>query len=102
MAFDATNAVKPLDYTGLSEYGIPDGTIAEPTNAALVAFFTAISDLANAPEDATGEEVLARVQKATSDFCSGTPSAEQFAAMPPRLFREFAKWLSSEFSDLKE
>ncbi len=102
MGFDATGAVRPLEYKGMAEYGIPDGEIAEPSNSALTAFFAAISELQNVSEDTTGEEVLAKVHTATSNFCSGTPSVEQFAALPPRLFREFAKWLASEFTDPKD
>ena len=94
---------------GMGAYGIPDGTITEPTNDVLVAFFTAIGDLrtlGTTPAEgedatATGLEVLAKVQQATADLCSGNPSAEQFAALPPRLFREFVKWLAGEFTDPK-
>lgn len=101
MGFDASSAVEPLAYTGMAEYGIPDGVIAEPSNAALVAFITAIQALSNADETTSGEEVLAAAHKATSDLCSGSPTVEQFAALPPRLFREFIKWLSSEFTNPK-
>lgn len=99
--FDASGVLEPLSYTGLSAYGIPDGVVSEPSNAALAAFVGAISALQDAPDDASGEDILAKVHQATSDFCSGTPTVEQFAAMPPRLFREFAKWLASEFIDPK-
>jgi hypothetical protein len=100
MGFDGASATEPLDYKGLAEFGIPDGTIAEPTNERLVAFFDAIGELAKV-EGESGTDLLARVQQATSDLCSGTPSAEQFAALPPRLFREFIKWLAGEFTNPK-
>lgn len=99
--FDGAAAIEPLAYTGLGQYGIPDGVIPEPTNDGLVAFFTAVEGLDNPAEGVTGEDILALVQKATSAFCSGVITPEQFAAMPPRLFREFAKWLVSEFADPK-
>lgn len=101
MGFNAASALEPLAYDGMEQYGIPDGTIAEPTNAALLAFMDAIQGLANDTEGTSGTELLARAHKAASDLCSGTPTAEQFAALPPRLFREFIKWLASEFIDPK-
>lgn len=101
MGFDGTAALQPLDYKGMTEWGIPDGTVPEPTNEALMAFVSAIQGLAEAGDDVSGAELLARAHQATSDLCSGTPTAEQFAALPPRLFREFAKWLASEFTDPK-
>jgi hypothetical protein len=105
MGFSASDAVKPLDYNGMGEYGIPDGTIAEPSNEALAAFIEAIQDLAKpvaeGEPEPTGLESLAKAHVAASNLCSGTPTAEQFAALPPRLFREFIKWLASEFIDPK-
>jgi len=102
MAFDGANALEPLAYTGMSQYGIPDGSIAEPSNEAFVGFLTAIQGLADDTEGSSGVDLLARAHQAASDLCSGTPTAEQFAALPPRLFREFIKWLASEFTDPKE
>lgn len=102
MAFDGASAVQPLDYKGLDAYGIPDGTISEPTNAGLATFLTAMQALAASGEETTGEEALAKVHQAASDLCSGNPTAEQFANVPPRLFREFIKWLASEFTDPKD
>ena len=101
MAFDGAAALQPLDYNGMAAYGIPDGTVAEPSNEALVAFITAVQALGEAPEGTTGVELLAQAHVAASNLCSGTPSTEQFAALPPRLFREFIKWLSAEFLDPK-
>lgn len=94
-------AVEALDYKGLEAYGIPNGTIAEPSNEALATFLEEISGLGDAPEGTTGLELLAKAHKATSDLCSGNPSTEQFAALPPRLFREFIKWLAGEFTNPK-
>lgn len=102
MAFDGSKVIEPLAYSGMAEFGIPDGVIKEPTNDALVTFITAIQALSDESENASGTDVLAQVQEATSQFCSGVPTKEQFAALPPRLFREFAKWLASEFIDPKE
>lgn len=101
MGFDGAAALQPLSYTGLGAYGIADGTIPEPSNEALVTFMEAIAGLADQPEGTTGEELLAKAHEAAAGLCSGTPSAEQFAALPPRLFREFIKWLASEFTDPK-
>lgn len=101
MGFDGAAVLQPLSYTGLTEYGIPDGVIAEPSNDALAAFVEAISSLSAAGEDVSGAETLTRAHQAAADLCSGTPSVEQFASMPPRLFREFIKWLASEFADPK-
>ncbi len=101
MGFDGSAVLRPLDYKGMSEWGVPDGTIAEPSNEKLLAFFDAVSALASNEGEASGEELLSRAHQATSELCSGIPSAEQFAALPPRLFREFAKWLASEFTDPK-
>lgn len=101
MGFDGASAVKPLDYFGMGQHGIPDGTVAEPTNERLATFLEAIKGLSEAPEGTTGLELLAQAHQATADLCDGTPSAEQFAALPPRLFREFAKWLAGEFTDPK-
>lgn len=100
MGFDAATALEPLSYTGLGEYGIPDGTVPEPSNDTLVAFLTQAEQLATLQGE-PGAEVLARVHQAASDLCGGSITAEQFSNVPPRLFREFVKWLSSEFLDPK-
>lgn len=109
--FDA-GVVKPLDYKGLGVYGIEDGVVAEPTNEALVAFLTAVQDLRDSGEPAvegeeakpalTGEEALVQMHQACADLCSGTPSAEQFAKVPPRVFKAFVQWLAGEFTDPKD
>ncbi len=101
MGFDAGAALQPLDYKGMADFGIPDGTIAEPSNEALLTFLTAIDEMAANPDGASGTELLTRAHEATSGLCSGTPSVEQFAALPPRLFSEFVKWLASEFTNPK-
>lgn len=101
MAFDGGAVIEPLAYSGMEAYGIPDGVIKEPSNDALVAFITAIQALSDESDSITGADALAQVQEATAQFCSGVPSKDQFAALPPRLFREFAKWLASEFIDPK-
>ncbi len=101
MGFDGAAAIEPLAYSGMSQYGIPDGVIPEPSNAALVAFMDAVSGLA-ADTESTGGDLLDRVHQAASDLCSGVITPDQFAAMPPRLFREFVKWLASEFTDPKD
>ena len=100
-------AVESLDYKGLDQFGIPDGTIAEPTNDQLIAFLTSVEALRTTEGDEatpalTGEEALAKVQEATSALCSGNPTAEQFAAVPPRVFKAFIKWLAGEFTDPKD
>lgn len=99
--FDGAGALAPLDYKGLETYGIADGTVAEPSNEALAAFLEAIAALGEAPEGTSGLELLTQAHQATADLCSGTPSVEQFASLPPRLFREFIKWLAGEFTNPK-
>lgn len=101
MAFDGASAIEPLSYTGLTAFGIPDGTIPEPTNEALVAFMGAVQALAEQPEGTTPEALLGQAHEAAASLCSGTPSADQLAGLPPRLFREFVKWLAGEFTDPK-
>ncbi len=101
MGFDATKAVEPLAYSGMSEFGIPDGVIQEPTNENLAQFFDAILALRDESEGLSGPEALSRAHKATSDLCSGVPTAEQFAALPPRLFRAFVEWIGGEFTGPK-
>lgn len=101
MGFDAATAIaEPLDYKGLSEWGIADGTVPEPTAQALVRFVEVLQELENiegTPEAGVGAaEVMQRAQAATAELCGGTPTAEQFAALPVRLFMAFVKWLAGE------
>ncbi len=106
MGFDASNAIEPLAYSGMSEWGIPDGTIPEPTAGAFEAFVAVARDLAATTEgtDATiidETDLTKRLYEATSALCSGVITADQLAGLPVRLFRAFIQWLLSEFTDPK-
>lgn len=102
MAFDG-GSLAPLDYKGLSEWGVSDGTVAEPTGEALARFLESVAAVRGDDEaKPAGEDALTVIYKATSDLCSGTPTAEQFAVLPVRIFRAFVQWLVGEFTDPKE
>lgn len=97
------------------------GIVPEPTEGRLSAYLNALTAVTGAeatPEGANealdaavpdgpttldGAAAMRAVRVAISDLCAGSPSAEIVAQMPPRLLKQFARWLGDELiADPKE
>jgi hypothetical protein len=117
--FDALKVVEPLQFS-FEPYLDLKGTIPEPSEAQLTAFFEAMVNvqkqapkalkgidggdpekmmtaLGKLPEGSLGG-MLARLNKPYSDLCSGFPSEEQIGKLPPRVRLAFFAWLSGELN----
>jgi hypothetical protein len=118
--FDALKVVEPLQFS-FEPYLDLKGTIPEPSEAQLTAFFEAMVNVQKqAPKalkgiDAGGDPekmmtalgklpegslagMLGRLNKPYSDLCSGFPSEEQIGKLPPRVRLAFFAWLSGELN----
>jgi hypothetical protein len=96
------------------------GTVPEPTQRQLTHFFHRLTELAasadvpDIPDDPSPQQVLAvlgsmsdeqleqqneQVIQIFAELCSGSPSAEQLAALPHRVRQAFIGWLSEKLAN---
>ena len=93
--FDFTGVAVPPGVAPFTAKGV----VAEPTDAALNAFYAGMSNLRDAITSETTdptEDQFAKVRKVVIDFCAGSPSAEVLGALPPRYLQAFTRWLLTE------
>lgn len=113
--FTAETVVEALEYT-LLPYVDSKGVIPEPSTLQVQAFMNAQAtererlrkELAGLPDDEPLEATLKRLGSKQVEaavkrnaqmyaaLCSGTPSAEELAALPHRIFAAFAAWVSEQ------
>lgn len=116
--FTAGEVVEPLQFDWNPHYDLT-GTIAEPSEAQLEKFLTDImavqqeaekqvkalegvtdpaklaKAMARLPEGSIVKQ-LQKMNKPYADLCSGFPSEEQIAKLPPRVRLAFFAWLGAE------
>lgn len=122
MGFDSAKAVSPLDFD-FTAHGGPKGTIPEPTQEALDAFYergraiiagAGIEDIARLSDDSSEAEIIGVLAKldmesfqslqgdlavAVGELCQGTPSTEEIQALPVRVRQAFIGWVFGEIAD---
>jgi hypothetical protein len=120
MGFDASS-VEGLEIRGMSQYGIPDQTIPDPTNKQIRAFGRFMSrtfegsktgdiakKYAKAIEEAGDDEeaqdeaiaaIDAELYEVTSRLCSGKITGAQLEGLPKRVFGKLFEWLLTELRD---
>lgn len=109
--FDAATAVDPMEFD-LSKYGGPTGTIPEPTNGQIEAFFSAMQSasakigikpgqqltaeaMAEIPED-LAQTLMAGMLDALVGVGGGSFTAEHVQALPFRVQAAFMTWVAGE------
>lgn len=117
MGFDAGNSVEPLDYDFSSYIEGVRGTISEPTQDDLDAFFLALRNvgseagvaalesvgsgedareaLAGIPDDLLSD-LTGKLVAAVAGICKGTPSEGEINALPVRPRQAFVDWVIAE------
>jgi hypothetical protein len=118
--FDALAVVEPLEFDFNPHLDLR-GTIVEPSEERLAAFFEAMIGVQKAapkalkgidagadPEklmNALGKipegslsEMLARLNKPYAELCGGFPTQAQIGKLPPRVRLAFFAWLSGELN----
>jgi hypothetical protein len=116
--FNAESVVEPLEFT-LKPYAEASGVIPEPSTLQVQAYMNAVrlenerirKEITGIPDDEPLEKTLKRMgpkqveesirrnSEIYSALCSGTPSAEDLAKLPHRVFAAFTAWLSKEMLD---
>jgi hypothetical protein len=97
-----------FDFTGIPSQSNPGllctgkGVVAEPTDVAMVGFFTELDALqkgivaaVESGADANTESINA-MRKACTTFCGGTPTEAEIAELPPRYLAAFCRWIQTE------
>lgn len=120
MGFNAGKAVVALDYDFTAFIEGAKGTIPEPTQDELEAFYAGMAEIAeiDVPEDGDVDAEAARtaisevlsddglmrqfwpkVLDALEPICKGSPTRAQIEALPARIRLAFFDWLTSELTD---